>query len=55
LLTSYQAIAQSEDYHWPLSALPPNVLTKFDLPDCYEALKGKKLRQIDPWGPNGAP
>jgi hypothetical protein len=51
-LTSYQSIAESEDYHWPLSTLVPNVLTKFDLPDCYEALQGKKLRQVDPWGPN---
>lgn len=50
-LTSYQSIAEAEDYHWPLSAFLPNALAKFDLPDCYEALKSKKLRQIDPWGP----
>ncbi len=49
-LTSYSAIAEAEDYHWPLSALLPDVLTKFDLPDCYEALQAKKLRQIEPWG-----
>ena len=49
-LTSYSDIAQSENYGWPLSSLLPHVLEKFDLPDCYRALKGKKLRQIDPWG-----
>jgi pimeloyl-ACP methyl ester carboxylesterase len=49
-LTSYDEIAQSEDYDWPLSTLLPNVLAKFDLPDCYEALKPKQLRMIEPWG-----
>jgi len=50
-LTSYQEIAESEDYHWPLSALLPGVLEKFDLPDCYRVLQAKKLRQVEPWGP----
>lgn len=49
-LTSYSDIAESEDYAWPLAALLPNVLSRFDLPDCYRALKAKKLRQIEPWG-----
>ncbi len=49
-LTSYQAIAESEEYDWPLSAFVPGILATFDLPDCYRALAGKKLRQIDPWG-----
>lgn len=49
-LVSYQSIAESEDYDWPLSALIPNVLKSFDLPQCYEALKAKQLRSIDPWG-----
>jgi dienelactone hydrolase len=53
-LTSYQAVAESELYSWPLSSFVPGVLEKFDLPDCYQALKGKKLRHIDPWGPTGA-
>lgn len=48
-LTSYDEIAHSEDYDWPLSTLLPNVLAKFDLPDCYEALKSKQLRIIEPW------
>lgn len=52
-LTSYRDIAESESYHWPLSALVPGVLQKFDLPDCYRALQGKRLRQLEPWGPNG--
>lgn len=49
-LVSYSVIAESEDYQWPLSTLLPNVLKHFDLPDCYQALAAKKLRQIDPWG-----
>jgi pimeloyl-ACP methyl ester carboxylesterase len=49
-LTSYRAVAESETYRWPLSSLVPGVLGKFDLPDCYRALKGKGLRQIEPWG-----
>ena len=51
-LTSYSAIAESETYSWPPSTLVPNILESFDLPDCYQALKNKNLRQIDPWGPN---
>ena len=50
-LTSYAEIAESEDYQWPLSTLLPDVLKRFDLPDCYRELAGKKLRQIEPWGP----
>jgi dienelactone hydrolase len=49
-LVSYAAIAESQDYHWPLATLLPNVLAKFDLPDCYRALAAKQLRQIAPWG-----
>ncbi len=48
-LTSYTDVASTEVYAWPLSSLLPNVLTRFDLPDCYRALEKKKLRQIDPW------
>ena len=48
-LTSYSDITESEEYDWPLSSLLPGVLTTFDLPDCYHALAGKKLRQIEPW------
>jgi dienelactone hydrolase/pimeloyl-ACP methyl ester carboxylesterase len=50
-LTSYQAVAESETYAWPLSSFVPNVLARFDLPDCYRALRARKLRQIEPWGP----
>ena len=52
-LTSYTDIAESETYSWPLSALVPNILETFDLPDCYKALKKKNLKQIDPSGPDG--
>jgi len=46
-LTSYSDIAESENYVWPLSAFVPNILKSFDLPDCYSALREKKLKQID--------
>jgi dienelactone hydrolase len=49
---SYSAIAQSETYRWPLALLIPGVLEQFDLPDCYRALESKRIRQIDPWGPD---
>ncbi|HSV99618.1 MAG TPA: hypothetical protein VLI39_05560 [Sedimentisphaerales bacterium] len=54
-LTSYQEIAESREYAWPLSTLVPNVLSAFDLPDCYRALEAKNLRQIEPWGPVAKP
>ncbi|HIA20792.1 MAG TPA: hypothetical protein EYN70_15490, partial [Planctomycetaceae bacterium] len=49
-LRSYTEIAQAEHYTWPLSTFLPDVLSHFDLPDCYRDLKKKKLRQIEPWG-----
>jgi dienelactone hydrolase len=49
-LTSFHDVATTEHYDWPLSSFVPNVLSSFDLPDCYAALKGKKLKQIDPRG-----
>jgi len=54
-LTSYSDIAETEHYEWPLSTLVPNVLTSFDMPDCYAELKANKgLTQIAPWGAKGA-
>jgi hypothetical protein len=50
---SYAEIAESSDYNWPLSAMPPGVLTTFDLPDCYRVLKPKDLRLIEPLGAKG--
>lgn len=50
-LKSYQQLAETEFYRWPLATLAPGVLAKFDLPDCYLALQAKQLRQVDPWGP----
>jgi cephalosporin-C deacetylase-like acetyl esterase len=49
-LASYSAIAESEEYKWPLSCLVPGILKTFDLPDCYRQLASKNLRQIEPWG-----
>ena len=49
-LCSYQEVAQTELYKWPLSSLLPEVLKYFDLPDCYAVLEAKQLRQIAPWG-----
>jgi dienelactone hydrolase len=48
-LTSYSAVAEAEEYRWPLSGMLPGVLRHFDLPDCYRALAAKGLRQIEPW------
>ena len=48
-LTSYTDVAQAETYAWPLSALLPDVLRRFDLPDCYRELAAKKFRAIEPW------
>ncbi|MEJ7691505.1 acetylxylan esterase [Daejeonella sp.] len=48
-LTSYSDIAESEEYNWPLATFLPDVIRRFDLPDCYAALSSKKIRQIDPW------
>lgn len=45
-LKSYQSIAESETYSWPLSTFVPDVLAKFDLPQCYRVLEEKKLRII---------
>jgi cephalosporin-C deacetylase-like acetyl esterase len=49
-LKSYADVAQTEDYKWPYSALLPNVLNHFDLPDCYRALEAKRLQLLEPWG-----
>jgi pimeloyl-ACP methyl ester carboxylesterase len=50
-LRAYAEIAESEEYNWPLSTLPPAILPRFDLPDCYGELeKRKKLKQVDPQG-----
>lgn len=54
-LTSYADVARSETYSWPLSSFVPGVLRSFDLPDCYDVLKAKKLKQIEPLGSTGRP
>jgi dienelactone hydrolase len=47
---SYAAVAEAEDYDWPLSAFVPGVLAHFDLPDCYRELEQRKgLRRIAAW------
>ena len=46
---SYSEMAETELQQWPLSAMLPNVLEEFDLPDVYRELQAKKLRQISPW------
>jgi dienelactone hydrolase/pimeloyl-ACP methyl ester carboxylesterase len=43
-LTSYQEIAESEEYSWPLSSLLPGVLARFDLPDVYRELAKVKRK-----------
>jgi hypothetical protein len=46
-LSSYANVAETENYDWPLSCLLPNVLSEFDLPDCYAALNSKGLTLVD--------
>ncbi len=54
-LTSYHDVATSETYSWPLAALPPDILRRFDLPDCYRELqRSKGLKQLEPWSANDA-
>jgi hypothetical protein len=47
---SFHDIARTEEYKWPYAALLPEVLKHFDLTDCYEALKSKKLANLETWG-----
>lgn len=54
-LRNYREVAETEAYRWPLSALVPRVLTRFDLDDCYRELAGKSLQLIDPVGAEGVP
>ena len=44
-LESFSALAESEYYDAPLVSILPNVLTRFDLPDCYQELLGKRLQR----------
>lgn len=54
-LQSYSAIAESEDYNWPLSSFVPGILRRFDLDDCYRELSERKqLKLIDPQGPTAS-
>ncbi len=53
-LPSYQLIAETPVFAWPLSALPRGVLKHFDLPDVYRAL-GTRLKREQPWGANFSP
>ena len=48
-LTSYHALTQSPIFGLPASMMPYAGLKYFDLPDCYSALKSKKLRMFDSW------
>ena len=48
-LTSFADIATTEDYKWPYAALPHDLLSHFDLPQCYALLQEKKLTNMEPW------
>ena len=53
-LSSYAAVAESENYRWPLSCFVPGVLAKFELPECYRELEQRKqLKMIEPRGGEG--
>jgi len=47
-LPSYERIARSPRFDWPLSALLRGCLRHFDLPDVYRAL-GRRLTKSHPW------
>lgn len=47
-LPSYELIARSPQYAWPLSSLLRGCLLHFDLPDVYAAL-GSRLTRSQPW------
>lgn len=51
--TSYGDIAAADIYGWPVSSFPRNVLKRFDLTDVYRELAAKKLKLIEPVGPEG--
>jgi hypothetical protein len=44
-LASYHEIATTEHYEMPLANLVPNILSHFDLPDCYAEL-GARFRKL---------
>ncbi|HSJ03070.1 MAG TPA: acetylxylan esterase, partial [Verrucomicrobium sp.] len=48
-LTSFENIATTEDYRWPLAALPHGVLKVLDLPEVYAALAPRQLQLLEPW------
>jgi hypothetical protein len=49
-LKSFSELAENEDQQWPYAVMLPHVLERFDLPECYASLEGKKLRNEEPWG-----
>ncbi len=51
---SYHDLTQVPLVAWPAANFIPAVLHHFDLPDCYRAL-GRRLRLVQPWGPDMRP
>jgi len=47
-LMSYSEVAETEDYRLTYAMMPPDVLLRFDLPDCYRYLARKRLKRIEP-------
>jgi dienelactone hydrolase len=55
-LESYESIAKTDEYAWPLSSFTPGALKTFDLPDIYAQLAAaKQLKQIELLGPRERP
>ncbi len=46
---SYAEIAETPLEKWPLSAMLPGVLERFDLPDVHRELEAKGLGLVEPW------
>jgi len=49
-LRSFQEIAETESYSWPLAFLVDGQLQQFDLPQCYKLLESKGLEILSSWG-----
>ena len=45
-LNSYLAVAEAEEYDWPLSTFLPGVLERFDLPEVYETLRRERRLRL---------
>jgi len=48
-LLSYHELTQVPVQSWPLSSMVAEILSSFDLPDCFRLLSKKSLEIVAPW------